>query len=247
MPKKWLLLSILVLVCVLAAVIVPRLQRVAVYQRKITEPTVALKLAIKLWISHPILPFDSVSVDTLYSTFQVPANVFTSMEPHETWLLLHGPSSTEVILSEVGYLTELSPDCNFTFYQNAINAEPSTQWEAFAMSDTDFTTHLSLIIGKAATPYADSEVLYFETLTVKGFIRHGSESHYSDTVNIAIWDKKYPLSQEVTIKISDPVLRQQVTDSIAASYRFKLDEAPSPDALKSIAKQAAELFSPSQG
>ncbi|GAB5442968.1 MAG: hypothetical protein Fues2KO_33170 [Fuerstiella sp.] len=166
------------------------------------------------------------------------------MEAYETWLVLTGQSAAEVFLSEVGYPTELSADGNFTFHADAISAQPATAWEVFSMSDSEFEAHLALIIGKAATPYADNEVEYFKTPHVKGFIRHGSAQFHPDIVHIAVWSNTSDLYQEITITIADAQLRRDVANTIAASYRFTVQELPSRDVLVSLAQKAAVNFSP---
>lgn len=169
------------------------------------------------------------------------------MQAHHTWLQLRGPSDAEVLLTEVGFPDELSADGNFTFYMDALNVQPATKWQVFTMSESEFESHLLLILGKAATPYADTKVGYFETSYAKGLIRYGSQTDFPDVINIAVWDNSSDLSQEITITMADPTLRQQVADSIAATYRFKVRELPSRDNLAALARKAAATFNEEAG
>ena len=242
-PKKWLLLSIVAAICVIVAFAAPRLQRSIAYQRRVSEPSVSRKLAIELASTEPAAAANAEVIEANYATFKVPVGVFADLQAHETWLLLNGSSNAEVLLTEVGYPTELSVDGNFTFYHDAINTRPATQWQVFTMSESDFAAHLTLVIGKAATPYADNRVTYFETSTTKGFMRHGSQHAFPDVINIAVWDKERPIAQEITVTIADPTIRQQVADS----YQFNLEEVPDRHTLLELVKKAANTFQPNAG
>lgn len=244
---KWFLASAAACLGIITVITVPRLYRTITYQQKISDKSISRALALKLRSAAPEETVDAKSVDTHYSTFKLPADVFLHMQAHETWLVLTGEPAAEVLLTEVGYPTELSADGNFTFYADAINAQPATAWEVFTMSGPEFEAHMGLIIGKAATPYADTEVGYFETPHVKGFIRYGSEQFHPDIINIAVWDNTSHLFQEITITIADPQLRRQVADTIAASYRFTVQELPSREKLVSLAQKAAATFNPEAG
>jgi len=243
--KKWFLAAACLGIFTIIAV--PRLHRTITYQQKISAPAISRTLALKLRSESPQEAVRVKSVDTHYSTFKLPADVFSHMQAHETWLVLTGQSAAEVLLTEVGYPTELSADGNFTFYADAIAAQPATAWEVFTMSDPEFKSHLRLIVGKAATPYADAQVDYFETPHVKGFIRHGSAQFHPDIINIAVWDNTNHLFQEITITISDPQIRREVANTIAASYRFTVQELPSRDVLVSLAQEAVATFNPKAG
>lgn len=244
---KWIVTSIAASLFLTTILALPRFYRAFAYQEKISAPAIAKKLRLQLGSVSPHATEDSQLVDAHYSTFRLPANTFTHMQAHYTWLKLEGPSDAEVLLTEVGFPTELSADGNFTFYMDALNVQPATKWQVFTMTDREFESHLVLILGKAATPYADTRVGYFETSDTKGFIRCGSQTHYPDVINIAVWDNSSDLFQEITITMADPTLRQQVADSIAATYRFKVKELPSRDSLTSLARKAAATFNGEAG
>ena len=143
------------------------------YQRKISDPAIARTLKLQLQTASPHVTADSQEIRTYYSTFRLPANSVSQMQAHDTWLVLKGPLDTEVLLTEVGSPTGLSGDGNFTFYADSLNTQPATSWQVFTMSDTEFESHLKLINGKAATPYADTVVSYFETYHAKGSFATG--------------------------------------------------------------------------
>ena len=209
--------------------IAPRARRALAYRNHISSPVAAAKLAIRPQIIKPIAPAITDTIDTPYSTFNVPSGIYTQLESHETWLVFTGSQDAEILLTEIGYPTELSADGNFAFYNDALYACPATGWQVFFMSEKEFTSHIKLIAGKVATPYADRDVSLFETPNTKGIIRYGSAQHFPNVTNIAVWDKVNPIFQEITVTVTDDELREHTAACIAASYRFKLDVAPDRD------------------
>ena len=227
----------------MAAIVVgPDARRALLYRIQVSNPVAAAKLAIEPQIVEPIAPVNTDKIDTFYSTFSVPSGIYTRLESHETWLALTGRQDAEILLTEIGYPSELSADGNFTFYRDAISVRPATAWQVFYMSEKEFATHEKLIAGKVATPYADRDVSLFETPNTRGIIRYGSAEHFPSVTNIAIWDKTNPICQEITITVADPELRGQTATCIAATYSFKLDVAPDRDKLLPLLERAVASF-----
>lgn len=230
-----------------AIVVGPGARRALLYRIQLSNPVTAAKLSIEPQIVKPIAPVNTDKIDTFYSTFSVPSGIYTRLESHETWLVLTGRQDAEILLNEIGYPSELSADGNFTFYSDAISVRPATSWQVFSMSETEFATHVKLILGKAATPYADRDVSLFETPSTKGIIRYGSAEHFPSVTNIAIWDKTNPICQEITITVADPELRDQMAKCIAATYSFKLDVAPDRDKILPLVERAVAAFNRKTG
>ena len=166
--------------------IAPRARRTLAYLNQVSSPAAAAKLAIRPKMVKLSAPADTDTIDTFYSTFSVPSGVFTKLDSHETWLVLTGRHDAEILLTEIGYPTELSADGNFTFYNEALSTCPASGWQVFSMSDDQFTLHVKRITVKVATPYADRDVSLFQTPNAKGIIRYGSVEHFPSVINIAI-------------------------------------------------------------
>lgn len=225
-----------------AMAVVPRARRTLAYLNRVSSPAAAAKLAIRPKVVKPVAPANTDAIDTMYSTFSVPSGVFTTLDSHETWLVLTDRHDAEILLTEIGYPTELSADGNFTFYNEALSACPASAWQVFSMSDKQFASHVKCIAGKVATPYTDRDVSVFQTSSVKGIIRYGSAEHSPSVINIAIWDLEKPLFQEITVTVADTELREQTATCIAATYCFKLDVTPDRDKLLLLLEQAVASF-----
>lgn len=240
--KRWLLTITLVTLAMAAMSVGPRARRTLAYLNQVSSPAAAAKLAIRPKMVKPTAPASTDTIDTLYSTFSVPSGVFTTLDSNGTWLVLAGRHEFEILLTEIGYPTELSADGNFTFYNEALSACPATGWAVFSMSDKQFASHVKCIAGKLATPYADRDVSVFKTPNVKGIIRYGSAERFPGVINIAIWDLDKPLFQEITVTVPDTELLEQTATCIAATYCFKLDVTPDRDKLLLLLKQAVASF-----
>jgi len=239
--KRWLLTITLVTLAMAAMSVGPRARRTLAYPNQVSSPAAAAKLAIRPKMVEPIAPASTDTIDTLYSTFSVPSGVFTTLDSHETWLVLAGGHEAEILLTEIGYPTELSADGNFTFYNEALSACPASGWAVFSMSDKQFASHVKCIAGKVATPYA-GDVSVFQTPNVKGIIRYGSAERFPGVINIAIWVLEKSLFQEITVTVPDTELLEQTATCIAATYCFKLDVTPDRDKLLLLLKQAVASF-----
>ena len=245
--KRWWLTIALVTLVMGAFSAAPRARRALAYRNQISSPVAAAKLAIRPQIVKPIAPGNTDTIDTFYSTFSVPSGIYTQLESHETWLVLTGRQDAKILLTEIGYPSDLSADGNFTFYNDALYAFPATGWQVFSMSEKEFTSHVRRIAGKVATPYADRHVSLFETPNTKGIIHYGSAEHFPNVTNIAVWDKVNSIFQEITVTVADPELREQTATCIAATYCFKLDVTPDRDKLLLLIEQAVASFSHRKG
>lgn len=239
--RRW--IAVLFLAIVAGAFLAfPRVSRALGYADKVSDPSVARKLAIRPTIEKPQVPGTTRTVDTLYSTFEVPSGVFTQMASHRTWVTLGNGQDAEILLTDIGNSSENGPTGIFNFHEQALHTYALSPWEVLVMSDSDFMTHMALVLGKAATPCADRDVSFFETSTAEGIIRYGSTKSFPDLINLAIWDSTHSIFQEITITASDAELRKQTAMSIAASYRFKLDDAPDESAMLQFVEKAVERF-----
>ena len=239
--KRWIALLFLAIVAG-AFLAFPRLLRAFAYAEQVSKPSIAKKLAIRPTIEKPRVPDATRTIDTLYSTFEVPAREFNKMASHQTWLILSGADDTEILLTGIGNSSEHGPTGMLNFHEQALHTYPLSPWEVFVMSDSDFTAHMELALGKAATPCADRDVSFFETSTAKGIIRYGSTMSFPDIINLAIWDSTQSIFQEITITASDAELRKQTAHSVAATYRFTVDNAPDDKALFQFVEKAVEQF-----
>ena len=88
--KKWLLASVAVTLCAGVIVVLPRAQRAFAYQKQVSQPPAATKLAISPKVIRPKAAQAAQTINTLYSTFEVPADLFTKMKSHQTWQGLCG-------------------------------------------------------------------------------------------------------------------------------------------------------------
>ena len=243
--RRWIISIAAVALPVAAIVIAQRVRRVVAYDRIVSKPSTARLLSVRPTTVTPEYARQTDTVNTGYSTFRVPSAKFDQLRAFETWLDLRVDDRSAVLLTEIHYDTTHSPDGNFTFTGNALNTYPAASDHVFFMSSTDLTQHTLLIMKKLSNSYGERGIAFFETDRTKGIIRYGSDPYYSDGIHLIVWDRQWPLCQEITLTIADPQLRKETADAIAASYTFTVTSLPGRDRLLEMAQQAADSFSPS--
>lgn len=225
-----------------AALIAPRVQRTIDYHKIVSKPSTSHLLNVQPMTITPSYVGETETVNTGYASFAVPSNTFHQLHAFETWLDLRANENCKVLLTEVHYDKTLSPDGNFTFTKNALNTFPLGSAQVFSMSQDDLTQHTLLLMTKLSNSYVQRGIAFFENEQTKGFIRYGSDPYFSDGTHIIVWDKQWPLCQEIALTIPDPQLRKDTAHSIAASYAFTVTSLPDRGSLIEMAEQAVKNF-----
>lgn len=244
--RRWLLVGAVTVVVAVAVLFVPRVHRTIAYRRIVSSPSASRRLSVQPTTMAAHFEKPAEIINTGYSTFSVPSGVFTHMDSHGTWLNLQG-GDFSVLFTEVNFASEFSVDGNYSFFHRAMQESPVTAAQAFSMNDSEFIQHVALIMAKLSNSYADRGITFFETTRTKGIIRLGSEPYFAHGVHLIVWDQLHPLSQEITITVSEPDLRNDTAQAIASTFEFTVDVLPDHDKLCQMSTHAAEAFSKRAG